>query len=208
VSEGSDDEHLAAYLAEFEFIREGLRQDQRERQAFLGFALAAGGIVLGLLVRSGTTPSSGQALFLIGIVAAIVIVAEVLTMRATIGVASAGIYVRKFVEPHVAGLRFQTRNREFLEHMDARVSASWGFAIAYGTLTAGLVLAWFTIHLSSSRSVYQSALVVILACISVGMTIVLWWTSRYGWKRVERAWDEVKKKEAAIPSQSVPSGGS
>src|SRR4051794_14623153 len=92
---------LDEYLAEFEFIREGMRQDQRERLAFLGFALAAGGAVLGLLVRPDKTPSSGAALFLIGIVAAITIVAEILTIRATIGVASGGAYLREFIEPHV-----------------------------------------------------------------------------------------------------------
>jgi hypothetical protein len=27
---------MAGYLAEFDFIREGMRQDQRERQGFLG----------------------------------------------------------------------------------------------------------------------------------------------------------------------------
>lgn len=83
MSDTPSKEHLAAYLAEFEFIREGLRQDQRERQVFLGFALTAGGIVLGLLVRPGSNPSAGQALFLIGIVGAITVVAEILTSRSS-----------------------------------------------------------------------------------------------------------------------------
>jgi len=40
----------AGYLAEFDFVRERMRQDQRERQGFLGFTLAAAGLVLGLLM--------------------------------------------------------------------------------------------------------------------------------------------------------------
>jgi hypothetical protein len=117
--------HLDRLLAEFEFIREGLRQDQRERQVFLGLALAASGTVLGLLVRPGTVPSAHQALVLVVIAAAVTIVAEVLTMRATLGVASAGVYLRIFVEPYVDGLAFQSRNRGFLDNMDSRISASW-----------------------------------------------------------------------------------
>jgi len=197
VSEAPDEEHLAAYLAEFEFIREGLRQDQRERQVFLGFALTAGGVVLGLLVRPGSTPSAGQALFLIGIVGAITVVAEVLTIRATMGVASAGLYLRDFIEPKVPELKFQKRNREFLEHMDHRVSASWGLAIAYGTLTAGLPLAWFTIHLSSARSPLQTVVVLLVAAVSLLMTVMIWHTSKFGWKRAEQAWSKVKSDEEA-----------
>jgi hypothetical protein len=96
-----------------------MRQDQRERLAFLGFALAASSAVLGLLARDPEhLPSSSQAFVLIGIALSIAIVAEVLTVRATTGVASAGHYLRKFVEPNTSGrLQFQTRNRQFLERL-------------------------------------------------------------------------------------------
>jgi len=46
---GADQPSHDWLLAEFEFLREGMRQDQRERLAFLGFALAASSTVLGLL---------------------------------------------------------------------------------------------------------------------------------------------------------------
>jgi hypothetical protein len=182
-------------LAEFEFMREGLRQDQRERQVFLGFALAASGTLLGLLVRPATFPSANQALIFVVIAAAVTIVAEVLTMRATLGVASAGVYLRIFVEPYVDGLAFQGRNRRFLENMDSRISASWGFAIAYLMLTFALALTWFSAHLSSPRGVWQSAIVLLAAVVSLGFTVTLWWTSRYGWHRVERAWEAVAAAE-------------
>jgi hypothetical protein len=149
---------LDGLLAEFEFIREGLRQDQRERQVFLGFALAASGTVLGLLVRPGTVPSPNQVLVFVLIAGAVTIVAEVLTIRATLGVASAGVYLRIFVEPYVDGLAFQSRNRRFLDNMDSRISASWGFAVAYLMLSFALALAWFSVHLSSPRGVWQSGI--------------------------------------------------
>jgi hypothetical protein len=186
---------LDGLLAEFEFIREGLRQDQRERQVFLGFALAASGTVLGLLVRPGAVPSAHQALVLVVIAAAVTIVAEVLTMRATLGVASAGVYLRIFVEPYVDGLAFQSRNRGFLDNMDSRISASWGLAVAYLMLSFALALAWFSVHLSSPRGVWQSAIVLLAVLVSLGLTATLWWTSRYGWRRVERAWEAVANAE-------------
>ncbi len=183
------------FLAEFEFIREGMRQDQRERQVFLGFALAASGTVLGLLVRPTTAPSPSQALVLVVIAAAITIVAEVLTIRATLGVASAGVYLRMFIEPNVPGLNFQRRNRRFLKHMHYRISASWGFAVAYGMLTGALALAWFTIDLSSARGVERSAVVLLAVIVSTLLTARLWWASRYGWRSIERAWEAADQEE-------------
>lgn len=58
---------VGAYLAEYEFVREGVRQDQRERLAFLGFALAAGGLILGLLMRSPQGRSATQVWFLLAL---------------------------------------------------------------------------------------------------------------------------------------------
>src|ERR1700685_239704 len=167
MSSAKGEHPLDGLLAEFDFIREGLRQDQRERQVFLGFALAASGTVLGLLVRPSSAPSAGQALVLMLIAIVVTIIAEVLTVRATLGVASGGVYLRLFIEPCVSGLNFQTRNRLFLERMDSRISASWGFAVAYLALTAAMLLAWFTIHLSSRRD-WRSVVVLVGIAVSIG----------------------------------------
>jgi hypothetical protein len=121
---------VAGYLAEFDFIREGMRQDQRERQGFLGFALAASGLVLGLLMRSTPARSATQACFLVGLAAVVTLVAERLTIRASQGVASAGCYLRVFVEPHTDGLEYQGRNQAFVRKMKGSVSASRGFGYA------------------------------------------------------------------------------
>lgn len=193
-------------LAEFEFVREGMRQDQRERLVFLGFVLAASSAILGLLARDAKhLPSSSQAFVLIGIALSITIVAEILTIRATIGVASAGHYLRMFVEPNAPGLAFQTRNPQFFDQlregsknklqgllMRASVSGSWGLAVAYGMLTAGLVGAWFTLDLSTSRGFWHSAVVAVAACVSAGLTWGLWWMASHGAGHVGDAWSAVK----------------
>lgn len=100
---------IGPYLAEYEFVREGVRQDQRERLAFLGFALAACGLILGLLMRSPHGRSATQVWFLVGLAALVALVAERLTIRASNGVLSGGTYIRFFIEPNVRGLRYQGR---------------------------------------------------------------------------------------------------
>ena len=202
-------------LAEFEFLREGMRQDQRERLAFLGFALAASSTVLGLLARDSTKPlSSSHAFVLIVIALSIAIVAEVLTIRATTSVASAGHYLREFVEPNTSGgLQFQTRHRQFLERlqegspegrspkrlvrfvMRASVSGSWGLAVAYFILTAGILTAWFIVDISGSRWGWRGGTVIFGACVSFGMTWLLWWTAKRGAQHVGEAWMAVNKAE-------------
>jgi hypothetical protein len=203
---GTDQPSRDWLLAEFEFLREGMRQDQRERLAFVGFALAASSAVLGLLARDPThSPSSNQAFVLIGIALSVTIVAEVLTIRATTSVASAGHYLREFVEPSTSkGLQFQTRHPQFLEQlqkgspnrllrfvMRASVSGSWGLAVAYGILTTGLLAAWFIVDLSGSRGFWRSGAVTVGACLSFGMTWLLWWTAKRGAQHVGNAWSLV-----------------
>ena len=156
---GDADDVESGYLAEFDFIREGMRQDQRERHGFLGFALAASGVVLGLLIRSDPALSASRTCFLIGLAALAVLIAERLTIRASQGVASAGAYLRLFVEPRVAGLRYQRRNEAYVRHVRGTVSASLGFGYAYLGLTAAFVAAWWASPISDGRAWWHAAVV-------------------------------------------------
>jgi hypothetical protein len=151
------------YLAEYDFIREGMRQDQRERQGFLGFTLAASGLVLGLLMDSGQQRSPGEACFLVGLVALVALVAEQLTIRASQGVATAGSYLRVFIEPYVGGLEYQGRNLRF--EMKGRVSSSRGFAYAYSAVTIAFVSAWFAAPIDG-RTFLQTGFVAVAAAAS------------------------------------------
>jgi hypothetical protein len=93
----SPNEPIDGYLAEFEFMHQGMRQDQRERHGFLGFTLAASGLVLGLLIRAEPPLKPLQVFYLVGLVALVTFVAERLTVRSSQGVATAGAYLRLFV---------------------------------------------------------------------------------------------------------------
>jgi hypothetical protein len=204
---GTPSDASASLLAEFEFLREGMRQDQRERLAFLGFALAASSAVLGLLAHQSSHPiGSGQALILVGIALTIVIVAEIMTIRATAGVASAGHYLRVFVEPSTLGLRFQGRLVEFYKTLGdgsralpravirSSIHASSGLAVAYAVLSAGLVVAWFTVDVSTTRG-WRSSVPIALACVAVLLAGLLWWTGHRAAGHLGRAWEAVRDAE-------------
>jgi hypothetical protein len=188
---------VVGYLAEYDFIREGMRQDQRERQGFLGFALAASGLILGLLMRSSPPRSPTEACFLVGLTAGVTLVAERLTIRASQGVASGGAYMHLFIEPHVEGLAFQRRNRRFLHTLRGSTSASRGFAFAYFGLTIAFVLAWLAAPVHGGREAWQTGVVGLLATVSLLQAARLLWTSLRGWGKVDDAWQEIYEAEVA-----------
>jgi len=194
-SDGDSSDEQAGYLAEFDFLREGLRQDQRERHIFLGFALAASGTVLGLLVRRGSPLSPGEALFLIETAAGITVIAEILTVRATYGVANAGAYLRKFVEPHVTGLNFQSRHAHAHSRLHFKISSSAGLAAAYGMLTAAFVVAWLTVPTIPPAGTLRTVIVFVSALVGVWLAVRIWWASKKSPTRFERLWTAVEEAE-------------
>lgn len=186
-----------AYLAEYEFVRGGLRQDQRERLAFLGFALAASGLILGLLMRSPQGRSASQVCFLVGLAAIIVLVAERLTIRACNGVASGGTYIRLFIEPKVRGLRYQQRYAEFVKHLDGSAGLARGIGLAYVGLTLAFVLAWFAAPTRNDHEWWQTLTVVSLGGLSLWQAGMLILGKGTG-SGVAAAWERVHESEQEI----------
>ena len=200
------DDLTKGYLAEFEFIREGMRQDQRERQGFLGFSLAASGLILGLLMRSSPPRSATEACFLVGLAAGVTLVAERLTIRASHGVASGGAYMRLYIEPHVEGLGFQERNRRYMKQIRGSNSVSRGLGYAYVALTAAFVLAWLAAPLTSGRAWWQTLIVSVLAVASLLQAGKLLISSIRGWPVVNNAWDKVFEEEFELRREAASSG--
>lgn len=191
----ASDENGGAYLAEYEFAREGIRQDQRQRMAFLGFALAASGLILGLLMRStqqGRPP--GQVVFLVSLVAFIVLVAEWLTIRSCDSVASGAAYIRLFIEPKVPALQYQRRYAEFSEKPGGRPGLASGLGLAYGGLTLAFILAWFVAPIDGGRECWQTSLVLVLGVMSLLQAgrLALWKGPK---SKGAKAWEQVRESE-------------
>lgn len=183
---------IAAHLAEYEFVREGIRQDQRQRLAFLGFALAACGVILGLLMRSPQGRSATQVCFLVALAAIIVLVAERLTIRASNGVLSGGTYIRLFIEPEVRGLRYQRRYAAFVDHLDGSAGLARGIGFAYLALTVAFASAWAAAPIG--HECWQTSVVAGLGLFSLWQSVSL----AFGKKRergVVAAWEQVRASE-------------
>jgi hypothetical protein len=92
----TEDRDIPGLLAEVEYIHEGLRQNQRERQVCLGFAIAATAALIGFLLQGEELDGSASFL-IVAVIGLVIFGAEVLTVRSTIGVGSAAAYKRLFL---------------------------------------------------------------------------------------------------------------
>jgi hypothetical protein len=190
-----EQEHTAGYLAEFEFIREGMRQDQRERHGFLGFTLATNGLVLGLVIREEPPYAATEVCVLLCVTMVVTLIAERMTRRASLGVASAGAYIRLFIEPHVSGLAYQGRNPDYIKIIRNAGSASRAFGLAYFAVTLVGVLAWLALPVEGPREGWQSAVLAVVAGLSFIQVAQLVFPRFRGIARVERGWDNVYRAE-------------
>jgi hypothetical protein len=195
----SHDDSVTGYLAEYAFLSEAIRDAQRERHGFLGFSLAASGLILGLLLRSRPPRTASEACFLVALTGVVTLIAERLTIRSTQGVVRAGTYLRLFIEPHVEGLNYHRRNDLFLSRAKGTASARRGFAFAYLALTAGIVFAWFALPVQGDRQWWQTFLVVglvVASLVQVGRLAV--WGHPFGWADntwVNDMWRDIQDKE-------------
>jgi hypothetical protein len=193
--DGSKDS-TAGYLAEYAFLAEGLRHNQRERHGFLAFSLAASGLILGLLMRSTPSRSATEACFLVGLAAGVTLVAERMTIRSSHGIGNAAAYLRLFVEPHVEGLDFQRRDALFKRKEGGAPSASRSFAYAYFALTAAFLLAWFAAPAHGGKQWWQTGIVASLAAASLFQIVHLNWIGHFG-RNTSRKWNEIRGRGAA-----------
>jgi hypothetical protein len=183
--------------AEWRDARDGIRHAQRERQAFLGFAIAAQASLLGLLIHSTTKLSASGNFLIVGLACAALIGAEWLTIRSTLGILTTASYIRLFLEPQMPGVRYEGRIRSVPVNRRPRLSGgTLGLGVVYLTLTAAPPLAWFSVALH--RGSIATSLLVFLTALSAALALMLSleWPRRY-WKSADTAWDEIIRAETA-----------
>jgi hypothetical protein len=202
----SQKDTIAGYLAEYAFITQGIRINQRERHGFLAFSLAASGLILGILMRSRPPLVATEVCFLVGLAAGMTLIAERMTIRASHAVALAAAYLRYFIEPHVEGLSFQGRFTSPLRQGWGVASASHSFAMAYAGLTAAFVLAWLAAPVEDGRQWWQTVLIGILSMVSI-FQIQRLSSFRRSHYVPSNAWREVYEDEHHVAGLRPPQPG-
>jgi hypothetical protein len=181
--------------AEWRDARDGIRHGQRERQAFLGFAIASQASLLGLLIHS-TSKLSGSGNFLVvGLACASLLGAEWLTIRSTIGILTTASYIRLMLEPQIPGIEYEGRLKSVPVNRRPRLSGgTLGLGVIYLALTATPQLAWFSV--ASRRGWLATSLIVLLtiAGSALALMLSLELPRRY-WKSADTVWDEISRAE-------------
>jgi hypothetical protein len=195
----------AGYLAEYVFVTDGIRHAQRERHGFLGFSLAAAGVILGILMRSTSPRSPIEACFLVGMVGGAILVSGRMTIRASQEVVRLRSYLQCFVEPRVEGLDYLSRLGFFTRAARGASSGPHGFAFAYLALTVALILAWLAAPVHGDKQWWQTFLISALAATSVVQVGQLYWIGTFGWKTADRAWRDLVDHEQQVTTEESES---
>lgn len=192
----ANDDELTGLQSELDFLREGIRQSQRERYIFLGFAIASAGTALGLLVGTDRELDAGENFFLTALPGLILIATALLTIRSTIGITSASAYIRTFLEPRLPGMNYETRLAKFTPHAPYSTGAALGLGIAYVGLTAAVPFTYF--GLVDKRTCVGSVAIILITMVSAILSgiIAIPGLRRPFEDRVRRAWETVQTEES------------
>ena len=195
VEEGYD-----AQIEEYRSLRQEIMNRQNARFLILGFTIAAIGTILGATLREEIFP--GQQLnyytfALISFALIIVIAASVLTIHHTQQIEVISAYIRKFIEPKVVGLGWESRWTRYREAKRSNPKAgglplgtSKPLAVYYALLTISIYLVTFVIGLYHHW--FALIFVSILAVCSLTCSYDLYKRKTKGW-RIN--WDVVDNQQ-------------
>jgi hypothetical protein len=190
-----DQGHL---IEEYKLLREEIMRRQYARLVVLGFTVAGIGTVIGLTLGNNSVAVQGlnyYALALISFALAMLTAALLLTIHHTQQIDIISAYIRKYIEPKVSGIQWESRWTRYRESMHSNPKAcglplgtSKPLAFYYGFLTAAVYSVSFVTGLHN----YLPALTVvsILAIISLACSFDLYKRKTKGWKI---NWDVIDK---------------
>ena len=179
-----------AQLEEYRSLRQEIMSRQNARLLILGFTVTAIGTIIGLALQGEMALSQGLnhyvfALIIFAIV--LIIAALVLTIHHTQQIDVIGAYIRKFIEPQVAGLDWQTRWTRYRESKrptpetgGVPLGTSKPLALYYAFLTISSYSATFVIGLYRHWGAFT--FVLILALCSLACSYDLYKRKTKGWR--------------------------
>lgn len=191
-----DDE--TSIVEEYKSLRQEIMKRQSARQVVLGFTVTGVGAVIKATLGHDLTPLQGfhwYALALISFALVIIIAALLLTIHHTQQIDVISGYIRKFIEPNVKGLRWESRWTRYRESVRSRrkgsslpLGTSKPLALFYSCLIVGIFSLCFVTGLH--RSLAALCWLVGLMLFSLSLSANLYLRRTKGWKT---KWDEVEK---------------
>lgn len=175
-------------IEEYKSLRQEIMSRQNARLLILGFTVTVIGTILGLTLReeiSFRQNFNHYAFALIAFAIAVIITALVLTIHHTQQIDVISGYIRRFIEPNVEGLCWETRWTRYRESMRSKRSSalplgtSKPLAVFYGVLTIGTFLLSLVIGL---RWFPDRALLFGLMLLSLSGSADLYLRRTKGWK--------------------------
>ena len=183
-------EKYDAQIEEYKSLRQEIMSRQNARLLILGFTVTAIGTILGLTLREENifqARLNHYAFALIAFAIVIIIAALVLTIHHTQQIDVIGGYIRKFIEPKVVGLDWETRWIRYRESKQSDPKASRlplgtskPLALYYAFLTISAYLVTFGIGLYRHR--VALIVVSILALCSLTCSYDLYKRKTKGWR--------------------------
>ena len=147
-------DRILGTLEEYKTIRAEMLKRQESRLFIVGFTVAAIGTIIGLTLKPqpvGEAQGIGfYGLFLDGFGLLVLVAAQLLTIRQTQQNAIMAEYLRRFIEPVVPGIRWESRwtcYRKLNRTTDEPLGTSAALALYYTLLTAAVYAAALVIGL-------------------------------------------------------------
>lgn len=181
-------EKYEAQIEEYKSLRQEIMSRQNARLLIMGFTIAAIGTILGLTLQEGISLDLNYYAFaLITFAIVIVIAALVLTIHHTQQIDVISAYIRKFIEPKVMGLGWETHWTRYRESKQSDpktgglpLGTSKPLALYYAFLTISVYSVAFVIGFY--RHWVALTLVSILALCSIVCSYDLYKRKTKGWR--------------------------
>lgn len=177
-------------IEEYKSLREEIARRQDARLLVLGFTVTGIGTMIGLTLNDGSVVVQGlnyYAFALISFALVMLIVSLLLTIQHTQQIAVISTYIRRFIEPNINGIRWESRWTRYRESRRSNPKAgglplgtSKPLALYYGFLTVAV----YCVSFVRGMHYYWPALVLVsaLAIGSLACSFVLYTRRAKGWR--------------------------
>jgi hypothetical protein len=190
ISKVSAEKEYDGLLKEYESLRTEIMKRQEARLYILAFTMAVVGTILGISFQ-GSSPFALNSYLpiVLGIFALIVIISALsLTIQHTQQNKIIAKYIRKYIEPKIPTMGYETRWRKYCELKRTKslifpMTTSRALANTYILLTSAvfLVVIYPALSLGGYNTVFAFVIIGVFAGFALGLSGDLFWKKTKGW---------------------------